>query len=129
MTTRQQIENLFDSFFEFPTEDKSHVTSTSCKLFAEHCMKKLGQTVEQEPVGEIYERQHDGSYRAEMVVELPVGTRIYTHPQPKSQPLSEFNLVKLIHEIYTPEVAGNIDLVGALLFAKAIEKAHGIGVE
>jgi hypothetical protein len=87
MTTRNQIENLFDAFFEFPTEDKSHVTSTSCKLFAEHCVEKLGQTVEQEPVGEIYEQQHDGSYRAEMVVDLPIGTKLYTNPQPEQTAL------------------------------------------
>jgi hypothetical protein len=87
MTTRNQIESLFDSFFEFPTDDKSHVTSTSCKLFAEYCVEKLGQTVEQEHVGEIYEQQLDGSYRAEMVVDLPIGTKLYTHPQPKREPL------------------------------------------
>jgi hypothetical protein len=44
MTKRNQIENLFDAFFEFPTDDKSHVTSTSCKLFAEHCVQKVGKT-------------------------------------------------------------------------------------
>ena len=44
MTTRDQVENLFDSFFVFPTDDKTHVTSTSCKLFAEHCVQKVGKT-------------------------------------------------------------------------------------
>jgi hypothetical protein len=46
---------------------------------------KAAPEVEQEPVGEVYEQQHDGSYRAEMVVELPVGTKIYTRPQPKRE--------------------------------------------
>lgn len=35
------IEKEFESFFEFPTDDKSQVSSTSCKLFAEHVMKSL----------------------------------------------------------------------------------------
>lgn len=30
------IEKEFDKFFEFDTDDKSTVTSVSCKLFAEH---------------------------------------------------------------------------------------------
>ena len=30
------IEKEFDKFFEFPTDDKSQVSSTSCKLFAAH---------------------------------------------------------------------------------------------
>lgn len=35
------IDKEFDSFFEFDTDDKSQVTSTSCKLFAEHVTDKL----------------------------------------------------------------------------------------
>jgi hypothetical protein len=124
MTTRNQIENLFDAFFEFPTEDKSHVTSTSCKLFAEHCMEKLGQTVEQAPVGEIYEQQPDGSYRAEMVVELPVGTKIYTRPQPKREPLS-FEDRKALWKALSDMDEG-IDFSSIVT---GVEKAHGIGVD
>ena len=44
MTKRDQIENLFDAFFEFPTDDKTHVTRTSCKLFAEHCLQSVDKT-------------------------------------------------------------------------------------
>jgi len=35
-TVKQAIENLFDAFFDFPTGDRTHVTSFSCKLFAQH---------------------------------------------------------------------------------------------
>ena len=31
----------FDNFFEFDTADKSQVSSTSCKLFAEHVTESL----------------------------------------------------------------------------------------
>ena len=37
--TLELIEKEFDSFFEFEKEDKNYVTSTSCKLFAEHCVE------------------------------------------------------------------------------------------
>jgi hypothetical protein len=43
------IEKEFDKFFEFPTDDKSHVSSTSCKLFASHIAElernKFGEPV------------------------------------------------------------------------------------
>jgi hypothetical protein len=35
------IEKEFESFFEFDTEDKSQVSSVSCKLFAEHVTESL----------------------------------------------------------------------------------------
>lgn len=35
-TIKALIESEFDTFFEFPGADKAHVTSVSCKLFAEH---------------------------------------------------------------------------------------------
>lgn len=34
--TLEQIAGLFNGFFEFPTEDRSSVSSVSCKLFARH---------------------------------------------------------------------------------------------
>lgn len=33
------IEKAFDEFMEFPTDNRKFVTSTSCKLFAEYCVK------------------------------------------------------------------------------------------
>lgn len=32
----EEIEREFDSFFEFPSDDRSHVSSVSCRLFARH---------------------------------------------------------------------------------------------
>ena len=44
--TRKYIEEQFDKFFEFDTDDKSTVTSTSCKLFAEHLIADLLAVIE-----------------------------------------------------------------------------------
>lgn len=33
--TRDEIQKEFDKFFEFPGDDRSQVTSVSCRLFAE----------------------------------------------------------------------------------------------
>ena len=33
---KQYLNDEFNRFFDFPTEDKSQVSSVSCKLFAEH---------------------------------------------------------------------------------------------
>lgn len=43
MTPREQlqarIQEEFDKFFEFDTEDRSFVTSVSCRLFAERMIE------------------------------------------------------------------------------------------
>lgn len=39
--TRDEIAKEFDQFFEFDTEDRSTVTSTSARLFAEHIAGKV----------------------------------------------------------------------------------------
>ena len=39
--TRKYIEEQFDQFFEFDTDDRSTVTSASCRFFAEHCIEQL----------------------------------------------------------------------------------------
>ena len=46
----KRIEEEFNSFFEFPTDDKRTVTSTSCKLFAEHCVDKMTKQYESEMI-------------------------------------------------------------------------------
>jgi len=38
------IEDEFDKFFEWPTDDKSTVSSVSAKLFAKHCVASLLET-------------------------------------------------------------------------------------
>ena len=38
---RKYIEEKFDQFFEFDTDDRSAVTSASCRFFAEHCIEQL----------------------------------------------------------------------------------------
>ena len=35
-----KISKEFDEFFEFTTEDRTQVSSVSCKLFADHCVIK-----------------------------------------------------------------------------------------
>ena len=38
--TLEQIQEKADSFFDFPTENKDHVTTTSAVLFARECCKE-----------------------------------------------------------------------------------------
>ena len=38
--TREEIEAKAATFFEFPTDNKDHVTTTSAILFAEECCKR-----------------------------------------------------------------------------------------
>ena len=49
-TEREKIQamigKLFDEFFKFATEDKSNVTSISCKLFAEHVIDSTKPTID-----------------------------------------------------------------------------------
>ena len=44
---KQYLNDEFNRFFEFPTEDKSHVSSVSAKLFAEHIAYPLEREIEQ----------------------------------------------------------------------------------
>jgi hypothetical protein len=41
--TRDEIAEKFEEFFDFPTADRGSVTSTSCKLFAEHIAGGLSE--------------------------------------------------------------------------------------
>lgn len=44
---KQYLNDEFNRFFEFPTEDKSQVSSVSAKLFAEHIAYPLEREIEQ----------------------------------------------------------------------------------
>ena len=44
---KQFLETEFNKFFEFDSEDRSFVTSTSAKLFAEHVARPIEAQVEQ----------------------------------------------------------------------------------
>ena len=44
----RKIDEEFNKFFEFPTDDHRTVTSTSCKLFAEYCVDKMTKQYEAE---------------------------------------------------------------------------------
>lgn len=46
------IEKEFDKFFEFPTENKNFVTSTSAKLFARNCVHKACEELVEKPTEE-----------------------------------------------------------------------------
>jgi hypothetical protein len=116
---------------EQPTDEIIEAWFSNHEKGFEKAYKAMWQSapeVEQEPVGEIYEQQHDGSYRAEMVVELPVGTKIYTHPQQTREPLSD----KELSELYLSLPLSTREDVCSYSFKKGFrqaEKAHGIGVE
>ena len=44
---KQYLETEFDTFFEFDSDDRSFVTSTSAKMFAEHMAFPIEAQVEQ----------------------------------------------------------------------------------
>ena len=44
---KQYLNDEFNRFFDFPTEDKSQVSSVSAKLFAEHIAYPLEREIEQ----------------------------------------------------------------------------------
>ena len=43
---KQYLNDEFNRFFDFPTEDKSQVSSVSCKLFAEHIAYPMERELE-----------------------------------------------------------------------------------
>lgn len=85
--------------------------------------------VEQEPVaviGDVWTLNWVGSGPIDQIVKkhgLKIGDKLYTHPQPPRQPLTEMEIVELRQ--LTP---GTLD-VQFVTFARAIERAHRIGDE
>jgi len=45
---KKYLQEEFDRFFEFPTDDKSQVSSVSARLFVEHMAKPIETQVEQQ---------------------------------------------------------------------------------
>jgi hypothetical protein len=91
-------------------------------------MWQAAPEVEQEPVGYIY-RQSDidrlneiGVINTLIVTTPDTGYKVplYTHPQPKREPLSEDEIRRLWKN------GTNVETI--VEFARLIEKAHGIGV-
>ena len=73
----EELRRLADSFFEWPTEDRTHVTLTSALLFAQHVLRMTQQQAE--PVRWMYE---DGS-----VGDIDCGhTCIPLYTAPQAQP-------------------------------------------
>lgn len=66
---RDDIAKEFDRFFEFDTDDRSTVTSTSARLFAEHIARKAINA----------EREQCAKIAAETVCDMhmPTGVKIY----------------------------------------------------
>ena len=76
----------------------------------------------QEPVA-ISRRYRDGTVAAEFRnKELENGTKLYTHPQPKREPLSKDGMSSVLEEYYKTKGASFKTLI------RLVEKAHGIGV-
>lgn len=44
---RELIKEKFDQFFDFPTEDRSQVTSVSCKLFVDYVLQESADRIDQ----------------------------------------------------------------------------------
>lgn len=67
--TRDEIQKEFDRFFEFDTDDRSIVTSTSAKLFAEH-IAGLAVAAEREACAKI-------ATETVCDMHIPTGVKIY----------------------------------------------------
>ena|SRR5690625_2615403 len=95
------IEREFDAFFEFETDNRDVVTSTSAKLFAEHVVgiatAPESPAVQVEPVGEAGSLPGAKGFTTAVFdsKKVPKGTKLYTVPQP-SPDVSE--LVEALEE-------------------------------
>lgn len=111
---KELIERELESFIEWDGDDKSIVTTTSAKLFAEHVAKiyadhvagarKMVAAVQGEPVGEVrFEFGAPSSIFAELYSKsLPVlapGTKLYAAPQPAEQQPGVSRLVDALDDI------------------------------
>lgn len=67
--TRDDIAKEFDRFFEFDTDDRSTVTSTSARLFAEHIARKA-INAEREQCAKVAEKTVCDTH-------VPTGIKIY----------------------------------------------------
>ena len=83
-----------------------------------------------EPVGYIRQNLDDDGFdctdffKSQHIGAIPV----YTHPQPRQEPLSNEVIVNLMREeTHLDDSIGNA--VALIMFAREIEKLHGIGVE
>lgn len=66
---RDDITKEFDRFFEFDTDDRNTVTSTSARLFAEHIARKA-ITAEREQCAKVAEKTVCDTH-------VPTGIKIY----------------------------------------------------
>ena len=86
---------------------------------------------EQEPIGWV-----TGYYGGRCTVApcngatvLPVGMALYTHPQPKRQPLTQEQIEVIEAGIWNLGSMDTIERESNTQFARAIERAYGIGGE
>jgi hypothetical protein len=91
-----------------------------CRI-AERLLAEQPTPVQQEPVAEVVQAFSDLvaiSWRHSGGRFPPVGTKLYTSPQP-AQPLTDEQIEACIHHV-------DEDGIGLFAFARAIEAAHGI---
>jgi hypothetical protein len=98
---------------------------THCTGRDHHPDCTLAQNDEQEPIGEA--RAYESTTRYTHCIwdanVVPVGTKLYTTP-PKRQPLTEEEIIRIMQD----EINVNYNCwADHIEFARAIEKAHGIG--
>ena len=93
------------------------------------CREALAQKDEQEPIGEAH--AYDSATRYTHCIwdanVVPVGTKLYTAP-PKRQPLTDGEINEIANSM-PGGLDGFLKGWGWQQFARAIEAAHGIGVE
>lgn len=122
MTTKDEALKLALDALHARISVSSRATEAEYKA-AMACREALAQKDEQEPIGEAH--AYDSATRYTHCIwdayVVPVGTKLYT-ALPGCQPLTDEKL-RAMWANYAPIVGGVLE------FARAIEKAHGIGVE
>ena len=94
-------------------------TAEQLDAVASELRAALEQPVEQEPVAWANINKHGDITHTSNKKMAWAKTPIYTHPQPPRQPLTDDEIERLWYQSWG----------GALPFARAIERAHGIGGE
>ncbi|WP_285275277.1 hypothetical protein [Halopseudomonas bauzanensis] len=115
---KKLIEHELEYYLEWPATDKSIVTTTSAKLFAEHVAKlwaghiadagkMVAPAVQGEPVGEVRIEIGDtslpsfvyGMLYSKAAPNLVPGTKLYAAPQPAEQQPDATQLVEALDDI------------------------------
>jgi hypothetical protein len=135
-TTEETLKWVIESLREEGWVDTDGIIKACEDCLAELALDRMAENARelgldysaQEPVAEVQEvtiGQSTKSIKFANLKDLPVGTKLYTHPAP--QPLSDEEITEILvkHGLDNVEMASKyIDVV---LLMRDVEQAHGIG--